>query len=258
MPGHADILSRPERLTVPFWTSLSLHLAVLAAFGIGAVVKGSHINMGSPNGGGMGVLVTPVASIPIPNRGGPQNPVANDTESQVPTPPTPKEKAKPAPKPKPLTADEKLLMQMEKAPQKRPSEPQPNKFRDQQKYSPSQLYSDAGQRMSTSQFGMQGGGGVRLGDSSPFGDQFGAYANIIRNNIAQNWRPTSQRASPAVVTFTIHRDGSVTNVKVEKSSGISTMDNSAIRAVQDAQLPPLPPNFPRNQADVEMTFELGN
>ena len=104
-----------------------------------------------------------------------------------------------------------------------------------------------------------GGGGVGLGDSSPFGEQFGAYANIIRNNIAQNWKPVKSSLSQSVVvTFTIRRDGSIANVKILTSSGNQSLDFSAQRAVLDAQLPPLPYNFPRNQADVQMRFELGN
>ena len=96
-------------------------------------------------------------------------------------------------------------------------------------------------------------------DSSPFGTEFGTYANIIRDTIARNWKPTKASGAPAVVvTFTIKRDGSVTNVKVSRSSGIDTLDFSAQRAVMDAQLPSLPDRFPRNQADVEMKFELGN
>ena len=52
--------------------------------------------MGDTNGGRMGaVAVTPVHSIPLPSRSSTPNPVANPTESQVPTPPP---KAKPIPK----------------------------------------------------------------------------------------------------------------------------------------------------------------
>jgi outer membrane biosynthesis protein TonB len=47
-------------------------------------------------------------------------------------------------------------------------------------------------------------------------------------------------------------------VKITTSSGNQTLDFSAQRAVMDANLPQLPPTFPRNQADVEMKFELGN
>jgi protein TonB len=264
MASHADILDRPEPLTVPFWVSLTMHILVLGGLSAGAFLQNrSHLNMGSPTGGGFGVLVSPVASIPLPNRGGAENPVANDTQSQVPTPPTPKAKPKPAPKAKPLTPDEILLQQMEKAPNRRQPEraAQPNKFRDQKQYSDNQLYSESGQRMNSSEFAVPGGGGVRIGDSSPFGEQFGTYANIIRDAIARNWKPTVGRAAGApfvIITFTIRRNGSVTNLKVGKPSGIDTLDYSAQRAVLDAQLPALPPNFPRNQADVELRFELGN
>jgi periplasmic protein TonB len=260
---HTDILDRPEPLTVPFWMSLALHLSILGFLAAGAIVSRNHLNMGSPTGGGIGVLINPVSSIPLPNRGGAENPVANDTQSQMPTPPAPKAKPKPAPKPKAPSPDEMLLRQMEKAPNKRPQQAaQPNKFREQQTYAPNQLYSDSGQRMSSSQFAMAGGGGVRLGDNTPFGQQFAPYANIIRDKIARNWNPTDlakTSASPfVVVTFTIRRDGSVDHVAISKTSGIPTMDFSAQRAVENAQLPPLPSNFPRNQADVELKFELGN
>jgi protein TonB len=265
MPSHADILDRPEPLTIPFWVSLTLHILVIGGLSAGVFLENrNHLNMGSLTGGGLGgVLVNPVASIPLPNRGGPENPVANDTQSQVPTPLAPKAKAKPAPKVK-APPPNAIALKSDKAP-KRPAEApsQPNKFRDQQKYNDSQLYSNAGQRMSSPALAVQGGGGVRLGDSSPFGEQFGAYANLIRDNIARNWKPSSlgprSSAAPAVVVrFTIRSDGSVTNVKIGTSSGISAIDISAQRAVEDAQLPALPPNFPRKQADVELKFEVGN
>jgi protein TonB len=192
--------------------------------------------------------------------------VANDTKSQVPTPPAPKEKAKPIPKVKAPRPDA-VPLPSKHAPAKRERErelepqipPQPNKFRDQQTYNPSQLYSNVGQRASSQMYQVPGGGGVGLGDNSPFGEQFGAYANSVRNIIAQNWRPVKTAGTPfVVVTFTIQRDGSITNVKVSRSSGIQAMDFQAQRAVLDAHLPPLPSNFPRNQADVDLRFELGN
>jgi protein TonB len=264
MASHADILDRPERLAGPFWGSVILHILVLGGLSVGTLLENAfHLRMGSPTGGGMGgVLVNPVASIPLPNRGGPENPVANDTESHVPTPPAPKVRAKPAPKEKAPPPDA-IALKAEKAPKKRAPEQaaQPNKFRDKQTYSESQLYSPAGQRMSSPMYGMQGGGGVRIGDSSPFGEQFGAYANLIRDNIARKWKTADlnlRTSVPAVVvTFTIRRDGSVTGVKVAQSSGIESLDISAQRAVWDAQLPALPVQFPRNQADVELRFELG-
>jgi protein TonB len=201
-----------------------------------------------------------VASIPLPNQGGAENPVANDTKSQVPTPPTPKEKPKVLPKAKTPPADA-IPLKSNKTQPKKQAEPQPapNKFREKETFNPSQLYSPGGPRASSSMYQMPGGGGVGLGDNSPFGDQFGTYANIIRDSIARNWNPMKVgSAVSVVVTFTIHRDGSVSGVTVTTRSGNPTLDFSAQRAVLDAQLPALPDKFPRNQADVTLKFELGN
>lgn len=262
MSSHADVLDRPDPLTKSFWTSFAMHVLIVAALSASALSKGSHLNIGSPTGGGMGgMLVNPVSSIPLPNRGGPQNPVANDTQSQVPTPPPPKEKAKPVPKAKAQTPPDAVPLKSDKALTRRQAEAQaqPNKFREHEKLDENRLYSSVGQRTSSPMYQIQGGGGVGLGDSSPFGEQFGAYANIIRNNIAQNWKPMRTPGSPVVVvTFTIQRSGTVTNVKISRSSGNEALDFSAQRAVLYATLPPLPPNFPRNQADVDLRFELGN
>ena len=263
MSAHADVLDRPEPLARPFWVSMTLHIVILGGLSFGAWADRHRINMGSPTGGGMGgMLVNPVATIPIPNRGGPVNPVANDTQSQVPTPPAPKEKIKPIPKPKTPPPDA-IALKSERATTKRQPEPQVqpqiNKYREQQKYNDSQLYSTPGQRSSSSMYQMQGGGGVGLGDNSPFGEEFGTYANIIRDNIARAWKPMKTGGNPSVVvTFTIQRNGSIANVKIATSSGNQGLDFSAQRAVLDAQLPPLPDKFPRSQADVQMKFELGN
>lgn len=265
MSAQAEVLEQPERLAKPFWVSLTLHVLVMGGLVASRLIDMHHLNIGSPTGGGMGAfMVNPVTTIPLPNRGGAENPVANDTKSQVPTPPAPKEKVKPIPKVKapPLDA---VALPSKHAPARRERElepqipPQPNKFREQQTYNPSQLYSNTGQRASSQIFQVPGGGGVGLGDNSPFGEQFGAYANSVRNIIAQNWRPVKTAGAPfVVVTFTIQRNGSIGNVKISRSSGIQAMDFQAQRAVLDSQLPPLPSNFPRNQADVDLRFELGN
>ena len=37
---------------------------------------------------------------------------------------------------------------------------------------------------------LAGGGGVGVGNNSPFGNQFGAYADLLRNRVAQYWKTT--------------------------------------------------------------------
>jgi TonB family protein len=64
-------------------------------------------------------------------------------------------------------------------------------------------------------------------------------------------------APAVVVTFTIQRDGTVTNVHVSQKSGVEPLDISAQRAVMDSSpFQPLPVGFPHSQADVELRFEF--
>ena len=263
MPGHADILDRQEALMPSFWGSLALHgLVIGGLLAAGVVEKAMHLRMGDPHGGGIGsVTVNPVATIPLPNRGGLINPVAHDTESLVPEAPKSAPKAQPKLKPPPPDA---IPLKSEKDSPRRRQEAssQPNKWRDQQPYDPSRLYSTSGARVNTPQIGMTGGGGVNIGNNSPFGDRFGAYAALIRDTVTRNWKTTDvnpriMSAPAVVVTFTINRDGTVSNVQISQRSGIAPLDISAQRAVQDSQpFPPLPVGFPRNSADVELRFEL--
>jgi TonB family protein len=61
-----------------------------------------------------------------------------------------------------------------------------------------------------------------------------------------------------VISFTIGRDGKVVGVpQVKQSSGLLPLDRSAQRAVlESSPFPPIPAAFTRNQADIELTFEL--
>jgi protein TonB len=261
MALHTDILDQQERLKGPFMGSIVLHVSVVAVT-LGAAwvqARKPHEQWGAINGGGFGsVTVNPVARIPLPTQSGPVNPVANDTESRVPTPP-PKAKAQAKVKAPPPDA---IPLSSRNA-ERKPAQPAsaPNKFREQQQDLPSQLYSPSGQRLNSPMIGMAGGGGVGIGTNSPFGTQFGDYANIVRSRVGQAWRTGDLRissANPVVVTFTIMRDGSVPekSVQVKGRSGNAALDISAQRAILDAQpFPPLPPGFPRSSADVEFTFD---
>jgi TonB family protein len=60
-----------------------------------------------------------------------------------------------------------------------------------------------------------------------------------------------------VVTFSIYSDGSTGGLRVEQSSGNRALDNSALRAVYEASpFQRLPPGYERNEARVEIWFQL--
>jgi protein TonB len=256
MAQHVDILDQQDSLSRSFIGSLGFHLLLLFTLLFYGMIFSHKVQpFGDPTGGGMGaVAVNPVARIPLPARQSPENPVANETESQVPTPPT-KLRSKPR-----TFEDEPDAIPLEgRNAQKQPSESAPNKFREQQQDQPNQLYSEAGQRMSSPMYGVPGGGGVGVGEASPFGTQFGWYAKLIVDKVGRSWRTTDLRnvTQVAAVTFTVKRDGSVSHVHITQASGNVTLDFSAQRAVFDASpFPPLPPQFPRSDAEVELLFSL--
>jgi len=262
MSPHVDILDQPERLASSFFGSLAFHgLLVAAVAGAGWVQSRNTISMGDPNGGRFGaVTVNPVASIALPSHAGPKNPVATDTESAVPVPVS---KAKPAPKV--TVPDPKAIpipSRNAKVSRPSPAAAPPDKWRASQKDLPNQLYSTAGTRVATPDYALAGGGGVGVGTNSPFGNQFGAYADLLRNRVAQYWQTTTidprLRTAPQVsVRFTLHRNGSVTGIRITQTSGINALDISAQRAIMDAApFPQLPPQFPKNAAEIEFVFEL--
>jgi protein TonB len=263
MAPHVDILDQPEPLGKSLAGSVALHLSVGAALLLSAWAgHGSRVSWGDVNGGGMGsVAVNVVPRVPLPGRSGPINPVANDTESVVPTPPA---KAKPQPKveaPEPNAISIKSRNATKKASRAASA---PNKFREQQQDLPNQVYSSAGQAVVSPMYGMTGGGGIGIGTSSPFGTQFGWYVNLLRDQVARNWRTSDLdprlRTAPQVwVTFTIRRDGSVApgSVRITQRSGNQSLDYSAQRAILDAApFQALPPQFPRNEVEIEFRFEL--
>jgi periplasmic protein TonB len=236
---------------------LFVAMAVFHPFG------GKVEHWGSEHGGGFGaVAVTAVKTIPLPSRTTVQNPVASDTDSQVPTPQS-KQKAQP----KVVKPDPRAILLKSKNAKERPvrqAAAAPNKWADQQHYAPNQLTSTVGQAAGSPLYQVQGGGGIGIGDNNPFGTRFGSYANLLRQKVSGAWRvaeinPRLQTAPPVTIQFTIRKDGSLAPglPRITQSSGDSTVDTSAQRAVLDAApFPQLPNGFERNEAVVELTFVL--
>ena len=94
-PGiHPDILEEREPLSRAFLAALTLHVTMLAAMGIYAWMNAHRDSFGAQNAGGGAIGIESVKTIPLLHSGE-QNPVANDTESQVPQQPAkPIEKVK--------------------------------------------------------------------------------------------------------------------------------------------------------------------
>ncbi len=73
--------------------------------------------------------------------------------------------------------------------------------------------------------------------------------------IQRNWTAKQQVAGDTLVKYTIQRDGRLTNVEIERSSGYFALDQTAQRALLvTRQLPPLPPQFTESTLTVHLIF----
>ncbi|MBV8829550.1 MAG: TonB family protein [Acidobacteriaceae bacterium] len=258
MAAHPDILEQRDRLTVPFIGALTVHVCVIALLFIGWYwMNRRRDTLGDLNpAGGQAYTVSSVHNIPIPRREAPPNPVANDTQSTVPTAPAKQQIQKNQPQP------DKNAFEIAEKPKRQAPKPT-----HQQQYTPpapaNQVYSRSPQALSNPMYGAQSGAGqVGLGPNTPLGNnRLGWYAEIIRQKIAQNWNTNGLDArsqnAPAIVNFYIMRDGSIKNPQIVQTSGNPTIDNTALRAVyQSNPFPALPPQISEPYITAQFTFNL--
>jgi protein TonB len=92
-------------------------------------------------------------------------------------------------------------------------------------------------------------------DSADF--NYSYYVGQMLAAIGANWfKPTEQSVSPPVVYFRIGRDGTISDARIERSSGLPFVDRAALRAVLAASpLPPLPADFHDPSLGVHLKFE---
>lgn len=79
-------------------------------------------------------------------------------------------------------------------------------------------------------------GGFSVQDAS-FGNKYGWYIDVIRRKVQSNWMtyeidPHIMAPHRAFIEFDIMRDGSPAHVQLAQSSGVPSLDQSALRAVQ--------------------------
>ena len=82
------------------------------------------------------------------------------------------------------------------------------------------------------------------------------YLTTMLQLIERNWSAKQTIAGETLMLFRIERNGTITNVQVERSSGYSALDFTAQRAlVLTRQLPPLPAEFPNPNLTVHLRFQ---
>jgi protein TonB len=103
-------------------------------------------------------------------------------------------------------------------------------------------------------FGVTGGGG-------DFGTRYSWYVHVIQQKVSENWLkyevdPRITSAQRVYIVFDVARDGHPSNVQVEQSSGVPSLDISAVRALQRIDtFGPLPQDYSGSKISVEYWFD---
>ena len=174
--------------------------------------------------------------------------------------------AEPTPAPAPVPAEDETGVRIEKPkpdpkkPEPRPEAPRP--AAPSPSRPPGKPASAPSTNVSTLPMAGLGGPGLRGSLSVDARDfEFTYYLRLVRDQIARNWSApaglsTGGKPVQAVVNFHIARDGGISGVRVEESSGLDFFDQSAARAVTISDpLPPLPLGFPAGDLGVHFGFE---
>jgi periplasmic protein TonB len=258
MREQHDILDERDPIRFPAVGSVLLHGGLVAVVFLYTYwVRQLQPDLGSEQLSGGAYSVSSVKTIPLPQQEAPANPVANDSTSPVPSAP---EKVRVEKKVLETPVKNAFEIPKEKKPPKQDIKP-----RVESKYAPpppdNQVFSSVKQAVSNPMYSAPaGGGGVGVSGNTVLGTRYGAYAELLRQRITQAWQRNgldgrSQR-DPAIVGLTIMQNGTVRDVRLVQTSGNPAIDNSALRALYQANpLPPLPAGLGASFA-VQFSFDL--
>jgi protein TonB len=258
MQANADIFFEHSEWGKPLAWSAMLHVGVTAAIILySLVVHGRPGESWGAGGGGDAIGVSLVSNIPLPaSTVQTQNVLANESQGLTKSLPQPVEKepeAIPIPdktskkKPKPVTSASRAKTE----PVREPTNEVP--FGEGGPVSgPYGTFNAGGAHGG---FGFTGGGG-------DFGNRFAYYVRGVQQKVSENWLkyevdPRVNDARRVYVTFDIERSGRPTNVQVEQSSGVPSLDMSAVRAVQRIDtFGQLPNEYSGSKVSVEFWFDF--
>lgn len=222
-----------ERLGKPAAGSLVLHALLTLSIVLYYIVGGffhSNIWGGSTAGGAIRVQIT--SALPLPSdQPVNQNVLATEKPSPAPEIPQPKEQAKTldlSAVPIPGKKQKVKPQPTPKTPPKQQQVAQDNRARYGEQAGSSMPRAITGQSTTV------GPTSISEGD---FGSRFPWYVDGINRKMSQTWNkgevdPRTPKGARTYVTFSVHRDGSPSDVQIDRSSGSATLDSSCRRAVQ--------------------------
>ncbi|HWX92537.1 MAG TPA: energy transducer TonB [Terriglobales bacterium] len=257
MQADAEIFFEHSGLRKPLALSVVLHLAITGVIVFFGVMLHGHGSAWGAGGGGDAIGVSLVSTVPLPaSPVQTQNVLANDSKGLTKSLPQEKTNESDAipiadkqakTKPKPVTTASH---------QKTPTPPaeETNEVPFGQGGPVSGPYGTFSAAGAKGGFGFQGGGG-------DFGTAYAWYVRVVQQKVSENWLkyevdPNIHQANRVYVQFDINRSGRPGNVQIEQSSGVPSLDQSAVRAIQRIDtFGPLPPDYSGGKVTVEFWFD---
>jgi periplasmic protein TonB len=209
-------------------------------------------------GGGEAMGVTLVSNVPLPRNQPPtQNVLANESKGITQSQP---KIAQPEPDAIEIQGKNTRIKPKKKqeTPTKEKAQPEPEPETNQVAFGEGGPVS--GPYGSFSAAGAKGGFGI-TGAGGDFGTKYAWYVHVIQQKVSDNWMkyevdPRITSAQRVYITFDVTRDGHPTNVEVEQSSGVPSLDISAVRALQRIDtFGPLPSDYSGSKISVEYWFD---
>jgi len=261
MAASAEIYFEHERWGKPLAWSTGLHVGITALLLIYvAVFNGPSGSEWGAGGGGEAIGATLVTTVPLPANPEGKNVLANESKGVTQSQPKIEEKPEPDAieiqgknaKVKPKPKKQETITKEKPLPAPQPEETNQVAFGEGGPVSgPYGTFSAAGAKGG---FGITGAGG-------DFGTKYAWYVRVIQQKVQENWLryevdPRITSAERVYITFDVARDGHPSNVQVEQSSGVPSLDDSAKRALQRIDtFGPLPPDYPGSKISVEYWFD---
>jgi protein TonB len=259
MAANAEIFFEHGNLGKPLAWSVALHIAVtMAIIGYAVLAPSGGGNTWGAGGGGEAMGVTLVSTVPLPaSQVQTKNVLANESKGLSQSQPKPKEEEKDAieiPDKNAKLKPKKQASATQRKPEPQPVEQANNVIPFGQGGPVSGPYGTFNAGGAKGGFGFTGGGG-------DFGSRFSWYVRVVQQKVSENWLkyeidPNISDARRVYVTFDIVRDGHPDNVQIEQSSGVPSLDQSAVRALQRIDtFGPLPSDYSGNKVSVEFWFD---
>jgi len=259
MPASAEIYFEHDRWGRALAWSLGLHVGITVLLLIySAVFYHTSGETWGSGGGGDAIGATLVSTVPLavsPSQT--QNVLANQSKGLTQSQPKIEEKAPDAidiqGKNAKIKPKKKQITESKEKAQPAP-EPEDNQVAFGEGGPVSGPYGTFSAAGAKGGFGITGGGG-------DFGTKYSWYVHVIQQKVSENWLkyevdPRITSAQRVYITFDVARDGHPMNVQVEQSSGVPSLDISAVRALQRIDtFGPLPPDYSGNKISVEFWFD---